>query len=348
MNALATPLCHPSRRRESATTKGHLIMSSLTARSSAWASAHAKRAAPTFALPASAATIQLAAKLVRLHNQVSSLAYENMHPAYELDVSHPLSLDDCQALNALAAIATDLTNELYESAGSEAFFYEYQPISDIRTREVKGHEALLRWTRRGQTVLPASFLPIADETGSLVLIQQCLLDSIAALQQTLPNNTSIAINWSPSQLSHPRAVSAFIDRVHELQLDSTQLVVEITEHTLTINPDAAYSNIRRLKEQGFQIALDDFGRGYCGLSYLRHLPVDCIKLDRSLIQDMGTSPRASLIAAAIIDFAHMLGTTVVAEGVETECQLSSLRHAGCDFAQGYLIGRPSRLVSPTS
>jgi EAL domain-containing protein (putative c-di-GMP-specific phosphodiesterase class I) len=300
------------------------------------------------AFPRSTATIHLAAKLVRLHDQVTSFAHDHGQFLHECDASDPASLNDCQAFNALAAIAADLAAELYESVGSDAFFYEYQPISDVRTGEAKGYEALLRWTRQGQTLLPAHFLPIAEETGSLVLIQQCLLDDIADLQTRLPQGTTIAINWSPSQLSHPHAVSAFIDRVRELQIDSTRIVVEITEHTVTINPDAAHDNIVRLKEQGFTIALDDFGRGYCGLTYLRRLPVDRIKLDRSLIQDMGTSTRASLIATAVIEFAHMLGATVVAEGVETERQLDSLRHAGCDYAQGYFIGRPSRLVSPTS
>lgn len=173
-------------------------------------------------------------------------------------------------------------------------------------------------------------------------MQLRLLDDVVAAYTQLTAPTSISINWSPIQLSNGKAVSAFIDRARELVIDPRRMVIEITERTVMIDPDMAHNNIARLKDQGFRIALDDFGRGYCGLSYLSRLPIDFIKIDGSLIADLGQSVRSSIIVDGVVDVAHRLGHEVVAEGVETQDQMNVLRRCGCDYVQGYLVGAPSR------
>ena len=156
------------------------------------------------------------------------------------------------------------------------------------------------------------------------------------------------LNWSPTQLSRGSAVSAFIDRVRELRIDPKRIIIEVTERTVTLDPDLAQDNIARLKEQGFRIALDDFGRGYCGFAYLSQLPIDIIKIDSSLVYGLGASARASIILDGIVDIAHRLGYHVVAEGVETQEQFNVLRRSGCDSVQGNFVGYPSRHLLPDS
>jgi EAL domain-containing protein (putative c-di-GMP-specific phosphodiesterase class I) len=290
-----------------------------------------------------AATVRLAARLLRLQSQVSRYRQEAQAM---LETVTARRTDFQGGLPALATVAAALDAEIRDSVWRDAFFYEYQPIVCTLTGAVAGYEALLRWRRKDHTLSPAFFLPIAEETRSIIAIQQQLLSNIAAVYADLSDKTSISINWSPTQLSEARAVSAFIDRVRELRIDPSRIVIEITEHSVKIDPDSAYGSILRLKEQGFAIALDQFGKGYCALSYLRHLPIDYIKIDGSLIKDAGESARTDIIVAAIIDLAHRLGNKVVAEGVETDRQLACLRAAGCDYVQGFLIGHPSKHLVP--
>ncbi len=296
----------------------------------------------------SPALVGLAAKLLRLQSCLSKhhqdglqLVDASLNAGYE--PSAP-ALD----MGSLSAVASGLDAEFRTSIANNDFYYEYQPIVCAVTGAAKGYEALARWRRRGRSVSAAFFLPVAEETGSIIAIQQQLLSEIASIYSALSPKMSLGINWSPAQLSETQAVTDFINRVRELRIDSRRIVIEITEHTVTMNPGATYASVLRLKDQGFRVALDDFGRAHCGLSYLYRLPIDQVKIDGSLIRDLGESPRSALILDAIVDLAHKLGNEVVAEGVETEQQLSALRYAGCDFVQGHLIGYPSRHLLPES
>lgn len=293
--------------------------------------------------------VRLAAKLIRLQSHFKS-GVETLH---EASVARPGATPASREQNSrqaavrsgievLQGIAVSMIGEIHDGIEREAFHYDYQPIVATATGAVMGYEALVRWRRGEETVTPGFFLPIAEESRALVKMQQRLLDDVAAAYARLPAPIAIAINWSPAQLSDRSAVSAFIDRVAELNMDPRRIMVEITERTAIVDPELAYARILRLKEMGFQIALDDFGSGYCGFSYLSQLPVDLIKIDGALIANLGRSARANVILDGIVDLAHKLGNRVVAEGVETPQQLIALERLGCDFVQGYVIGRPVR------
>jgi EAL domain-containing protein (putative c-di-GMP-specific phosphodiesterase class I) len=294
----------------------------------------------------SAAVVALAAKLLRLQSRLSKHQQDCMQLPEASEPGSRAPVDTPADFDSLLSAVASLDAEIRSSLANNDFYYEYQPIVCALSGTVKGYEALVRWRRRGRSVSPAFFLPIAEETRSIIAIQQQLLNNIAGVYAELNPKMSIGINWSPTQLSETQAVTDFINRIDELRIDPRRIVVEITEHTVTMDPGAAFASILRLKDQGFLVALDDFGRGHCGLSYLRRLPIDQIKIDGSLIRDLGESPRSALILGAIVDLAHQLGNEVVAEGVETERQLSALRYAGCDFLQGHLIGYPSRHLIP--
>jgi EAL domain-containing protein (putative c-di-GMP-specific phosphodiesterase class I) len=292
------------------------------------------------------ATVGLAAKLLRLQARLSRHRQDSHIASEHSEIESRKPLESHADFSGLAAVAAALDAEIRTSIANNDFYYEYQPIVCALSGAVKGYEALLRWRRRGRTVAPACFLPVAEETRSIIAIQQQLLNNIAGIYAELNPKMTIGVNWSPTQLSATQAVTDFINRIHQLQIDPRRIVIEITEHTVTMDPGAAYASILRLKDCGFLVALDDFGRGYCGLSYLRRLPIDQIKIDGSLVRDLGESQRSTLILDAIVNLAHQLGNEVVAEGVESERQLSALRYAGCDFLQGHLIGYPSRHLVP--
>jgi EAL domain-containing protein (putative c-di-GMP-specific phosphodiesterase class I) len=290
--------------------------------------------------------VALAAKLLRLQSRLSRHCQDSESALDAAATEVRTAVDSHADIGSLVGVAASLDAEIRSSIKSNDFYYEYQPIVCALSGVVKGYEALVRWRRRGRSVSPAFFLPIAEETRSIITIQQQLLNDIAKVYAGLGPKMSLGLNWSPTQLSETEAVTDFISRIHELRIDPRRIVIEITEHSVTMDPGAAYASILRLKDQGFLVALDDFGRGHCGLSYLRHLPIDQIKIDRSLVHDLGESQRSALILDAIVSLAHELGNDVVAEGVETDRQLSALRYAGCDYLQGHLIGYPSRHLLP--
>lgn len=292
--------------------------------------------------------VRLAAKLMRLQSRLKGAdpgAESASGTSATLEGSPKQSARKAavrSGIEVLQGFAVSLVDEIHDAIERDAFHYYYQPIVSVTTGTVEAYEALIRWRRGQETVAPALFLPIAEETRSIARIQQHLLDDVAAAYARLAEPISIGINWSPAQLSDVLAISAFIERVRELNIDPRRIVVEITERTAMADLDLAHSCILRLKQTGFQIALDDFGSGYCSFSYMSRLPIDLIKISGSLIGELGQSARAEVILDGIVTIAHKLGNRVVAEGVETPQQLAALRQAGCDFAQGYLIGPPAR------
>jgi EAL domain-containing protein (putative c-di-GMP-specific phosphodiesterase class I) len=235
-----------------------------------------------------------------------------------------------------------LVDEIRQAAARDAFHYVYQPIVSLSTGVIEAYEALIRWHRGEESVGPALFLPLAEEARLIGAIQQRLLDELADAQARLPKAVAVAINWSPVQLAQQHAVSALIDRVRELQIDPRRVTIEITERSVIADPELALAAVRRLKEVGFGIALDDFGSGYCSFSYLSLLPVDMIKIDCSLIAATDHSERAAIILDGVVEIAHRLGHRVVAEGVETAQQLRAVQRLGCDLAQGRALGAPTR------
>ncbi|MGJ7034126.1 putative bifunctional diguanylate cyclase/phosphodiesterase [Anoxybacillus eryuanensis] len=225
------------------------------------------------------------------------------------------------------------------------FTVHYQPIVDIQTGNIVAVEALLRWfhPKRGW-ISPATFIPIAEETnliqplGDWVLRQVCEQSKVWR-KKGLPH-VQIGVNISIKQFLQADLVKHIEHVLHTYDLDPFCLKLEITESMAMHHVDYVLAQLQSLKNLGLQLAVDDFGTGYSSLNYLKKLPVDIIKIDRSFVQDMVKHSYDLSIVRAVIEVAHSLQMKVVAEGVETEQQLAILQREGCDRAQGYYFSKP--------
>jgi diguanylate cyclase (GGDEF)-like protein/PAS domain S-box-containing protein len=225
----------------------------------------------------------------------------------------------------------------------------FQPVIDLPGGEVVAVEALVRWRHpeRG-LVLPAEFIPLAEESGIIAELGQWVLEEgcrqAGGWARALGPDRSleVAINLSTRQLGEPdlsKRVSALLDR-HRLRPGGVALCLEITESFLLEDPVATGTVLDELRALGVRLSIDDFGTGYSSLAYLRRFPLDTLKIDRTFVRGLGSDPDSRSIASAIVELAHALGLEVVAEGVEEHQQLDVLVELGCDRAQGYLFGRP--------
>jgi diguanylate cyclase (GGDEF)-like protein len=211
--------------------------------------------------------------------------------------------------------------------------------------KVFGFEALLRWRHpvRGM-VSPALFIPLAEEIGAIVPIDQWVLREACREAASWPNPLSIAVNLSPVDFRRGDVAALLLSTLLETGLDPQRLEVEITEGVLIDDFDRAIATLRRIKNLGVRIAIDDFGTGYSSLSYLQAFPFDKIKIDQSFVAKLGKNFPAAAIVHAILGLGRALEMPVIAEGVETEEQLAFLAKEGCDEVQGYLIGRPQPIA----
>ena len=219
----------------------------------------------------------------------------------------------------------------------------YQPIVDARTGALAGFEALARWQHAGEAIGPDTFIPLAEETGLIVRLGTSLLEracrEMVAIAPFCPKNAVMNVNISARQFRE-HGFGACVQRIlRETGLPAARLQLEITESAY-ISGDAGMRNVKALKELGVGLSIDDFGTGYSALGYLKHLPVDSLKIDRSFVADISRDAADQAIVRAIIAVAKNLGLGVVAEGVETEEQVRLLRRLGCTYLQGYYFGRP--------
>jgi diguanylate cyclase (GGDEF)-like protein/PAS domain S-box-containing protein len=221
--------------------------------------------------------------------------------------------------------------------------YQPQAISarDVAESEVVGFEALARWNHpvRG-FVPPSDFIPLAEESGLIVEMGEWILRQACREAASWPKPLQIAVNLSPAQFAHGDVVGLVHAILLETGLAPGRLELEITEGVLIEDFDRGLALLRRLKALGVRISMDDFGSGYSSLSYLQAFPFDKIKIDRAFVMNLGRNPQSAAIVSAVIDLAHGLDMSVVAEGVETREQLSFLTTEDCDAVQGYLIGKP--------
>ncbi len=217
----------------------------------------------------------------------------------------------------------------------------FQPQADLQTGEVSGFEALLRWhhPERGQ-IPPDVFIPIAEASGAIVPIGAWVLREACAEAARWAVPLRIAVNVSPAQFQLCDMARLVEDTLATTGLEASRLELEVTEGLLIREPDRTLDLLRRIRATGVRIAMDDFGTGYSSLSSLRAFPFDRIKVDRSFVRDLATSPEAAAIVRAVLGLANGLGMPVVAEGVEDDAQLDALRGTDCAEIQGYLIGRP--------
>jgi diguanylate cyclase (GGDEF)-like protein len=221
----------------------------------------------------------------------------------------------------------------------------YQPQVGIGDGVLMGVEVLVRWNRGPLGVVPpTTFVPIAEETGLIVKIgrwalERACLQAVAWDLADLPP-LRLSVNVSPRQFLDPEFAQIVGEALRRSGLAAGRLALEVTESAIMKNAEQAVAIMRTLKALGVEIALDDFGVGYSSLSYLKHFPIDRVKIDRSFVQDLATDQDDRTICSGIVAMAHSRGRLVTAEGVETPAQLAFLRAQGCDEVQGYLVSRP--------
>jgi diguanylate cyclase (GGDEF)-like protein len=249
------------------------------------------------------------------------------------------------AMNARIAERLAVENSLRHGLVSGEFAVHYQPQVNIDTGQIVGAEALVRWQHpeRG-LVLPAEFIPVAEETGLIVPLGEWVLRTACAQNRAwqeagLPP-LRVAVNLSARQFQQRDLKSMVAQVLEETGLDPHCLQLEITEGVAMQDAEFTITMLRELRGMGIQIAIDDFGTGHSSLSYLRRLPIDVVKIDRSFVCDLTTDPNDAAIASTIVAMAHNLKLKVIAEGVETEEQLTFLKEQQCDEFQGYLFSKP--------
>ncbi len=223
----------------------------------------------------------------------------------------------------------------------QQFELAFQPLLDIASGEIIGCEALLRWVHptRG-SVSPALFIPIAERTGFIHSLGLWVIERACRAAASLPGHIRVAVNVSAVQLRDPHFAQHVLDRMAQAGVHPARFAIEITETALLSDDQTTDLSVRKLAAAGASISLDDFGTGYSSLNYLRKLPLEVVKIDKSFVQDVLNQPDCAAIVRGLISMIAELGIKTVGEGVEEAAQLDWLRRNGCDVAQGYLIGKP--------
>jgi predicted signal transduction protein with EAL and GGDEF domain len=225
------------------------------------------------------------------------------------------------------------------SIGKGTLLPHYQPLIDLRTKQVVGFEALARWTHPALgNVPPDRFIPVAESCGLINELTDHLLRQAAQAACQWPQDVTLSFNISPLQLKDPTLALRILSILGESGLSPRRLEIEITESALVQDLVGAQQVLGALRDAGVRIALDDFGTGYSSLYHLRNLKIDKLKIDRSFIDNIGREPEAVALLRALLGLGHGLGMTVTAEGVELPAQATALLEQGCEQAQGYLYG----------
>jgi len=234
-----------------------------------------------------------------------------------------------------------LKSDLRKALAAEEFEIFYQPLFNLTDRAISGFEALLRWhhPERG-LVLPAEFIPLAEETELIVPLGEWVLRQACHEAASWPGQQRIAVNISPVQFRSPRLMRCILAALTSSEMPAHRLELEITETVLLSDNSETIDLLHQLRSVGVRISLDDFGTGYSSLGYLRRFPFDKMKIDRSFVRDLGCDEGTMAIVRALINLANSLGMATTAEGVETREQLEWLQKECCTEIQGYIISRP--------
>jgi diguanylate cyclase (GGDEF)-like protein/PAS domain S-box-containing protein len=249
------------------------------------------------------------------------------------------------AMNARAVERQSIEESLRRALEREEFALHYQPKIHLRTGEITGAEALLRWTHpiRG-SVPPAQFIPIAEDCGLILpignwVLREACKQARAWVDAGLPPAT-MAVNISAMEFRGENFLDGVFAVLKDTGLDPRYLELELTESVLMKRAESTASILQTLRGRGVQVAIDDFGTGYSSLSYLKKFPIDALKIDQSFVREITTAPDETTIVAAVISMGQSLKLRVVAEGVETLEELAFLQAHHCDEAQGYYCSRP--------
>jgi diguanylate cyclase (GGDEF)-like protein len=240
----------------------------------------------------------------------------------------------------------ELEHQMRLACDLQQFVLYYQPLVSLETGQLVGLEALVRWQHPTRGLLtPGHFIDVAIKTGAIVPLGSWVLDTAcqqaARWRERHPNVPfTLSVNLSPVQVFQPDIVDMVSGALSRSDLAPEDLVLELTEEVMIKDAATAHKRLQELKDLGVQLAIDDFGTGYSSLNYLRNLPVDILKIDKSFVDGLTAGPTESAFGKLIIDFAHTLDLRTVAEGVEQPEQAVALRRLGCHLAQGYLFAKP--------
>lgn len=243
--------------------------------------------------------------------------------------------------DAFSAEKFALDNELRRSVQRDELLLHFQPIVDLRTRQISGMEALLRWNHPHRGILsPATFISIAEETGDIVHIGHWVLEQACRqavqLQRLRPGMPlSLSVNVSAAEFRQRDLPQRLARVLRQTGMPPAQLELELTETVLIEHLSDTLPVLRAIKAMGVRLAIDDFGTGYSSLAYLEHLPVDALKIDQTFVARLGVEQTTAPVVRAIVELGRSLGIAVIAEGVETESQVKFLADAGCGYGQGY-------------
>ncbi len=252
-------------------------------------------------------------------------------------------------MNTDVVVRMDLEAALRRAMENEEFVLYYQPKVQISSGRITGLEALLRWQRPGHgLVSPQEFIPVLEESDLIVRVGRWVIatacQQIAQWMHSPVGAMQVSVNVSGRQFVDGDLEAEVIQALSESGIPADLLELELTESSLMANTQRTIATLQNLKNRGVQISIDDFGTGYSSLAYLRRFPIDKLKIDIAFIRDVTTNPDDAAIALAIISMAHSLKLDVIAEGVETEAQLSYLRRNRCDQIQGFFFSRPLPLL----
>lgn len=236
--------------------------------------------------------------------------------------------------------------KLIKSAILHDYFYlVYQPQFTLDGKKLRGFETLLRINApHGDGVGPADFIPIAEKSDLILKIDDYVLTramkEFCHIIRNIDPGLTLSINVSAKNIGSPEFPSKILHLLNKTQFPAENLEIEITEYCLVQSIDIAVDNIRELRKMGIKVALDDFGTGYTSLSYLAKMPVNLLKIDKSLIDDIETNKKIFEFVNTVISLGHLMNCEVISEGVENENQLALLKEVNCDLIQGYVWGKP--------
>jgi EAL domain-containing protein (putative c-di-GMP-specific phosphodiesterase class I) len=252
------------------------------------------------------------------------------------------------AMREQIMLRLELESALRQAIEKQELDVYYQPVADLKTGRIVWFEALVRWKHATRGLLsPDKFLPLADETGLIIeidrLVMRKAVQQLVLWQSQFPNDPQlgVSVNISGKHITQTDFVEYIVQTLQEAGLSASSLNLEITENAVMGNYEIILEVLDKLKTQGIQVQIDDFGVGYSSLNYLSHNSIKVLKIDRSFVGKITTDPDYLKIVQAIIRLTHGLGLTVVAEGVETKEQLAQLNILDCEYIQGKLISMPA-------
>jgi diguanylate cyclase (GGDEF)-like protein len=246
--------------------------------------------------------------------------------------------------DADSIVRLSLSTRLRRAVEHEQWMLHYHPLIDLRTTEMTGVEALIRWPEpNGGLVPPGDFIPLAEEMGLIEAIGAWVIDEVCRqgrIWREQGLDLDMSFNLSPRQLWQDDIVGRIVGPILASGMDPSRVTVEITESTAMTNPDRTLGILHELHARGLRLAIDDFGTGYSSLARLRYMPVNILKIDRSFVRELDRDEQNASMVSAMVGLASNLGMTPLAEGIETEQEWRALMERGCERGQGYFFSRP--------